>query len=113
NDLALIEHAIADEALHERTLARPVLAEQGMHGAGAHLQRHVVERGEQAEALGRPHHFHAHGPRPIHHDRLPSVASSAFESDTVPNTPPCISTMLSAASWLRRSVAPQQSSSSV
>ena len=31
---------------------------------------------------------------------------------TAPNTPPCILTILSAASWLPRSVAPQQSSSS-
>ncbi len=30
-------------------------------------------------------------------------------SDTAPKTPPCIVTILSAASWLPRSVAPQQS----
>ena len=32
-------------------------------------------------------------------------------SDTAPNTPPCIFTILIAATWLPRSVAPQQSSS--
>ena len=41
-----------------------------------------------------------------------STLSKSVERATAPKTPPCILTILTAASWLPRSVAPQQSSSS-
>src|SRR3954453_5489099 len=40
------------------------------------------------------------------------ASTTAADRDTAPNTPPCIFTILIAARWLPRSVAPVQSSSS-
>ncbi len=44
------------------------------------------------------------------HAAAPSASSTACDEETAPNTPPCIVTIRSAASWLARSVAPVQSS---
>jgi hypothetical protein len=40
-------------ALHQRALARAVLAEQRVHRAGLDAHGHAVHRGECAEALGQ------------------------------------------------------------
>ena len=96
HDLAGIGLVITHDAFHERALAGAVFAEQGMKRAGRNLQRHVVERGEIAEAL-------AHGDRlDAKRHRLCGLlahaiaAINAFELETVPNTPPCILIILMA-----------------
>src|SRR5262249_12166994 len=118
---ARIRPVIAHDALDQRALAGPVLAEERVERSGRHLERDVIERGEPAEALGHRHHFDAE--RVIGHRRRPvgnflgdldghaMVSSNAGEFETAPNTPPCILIILMAWSWLLLSVAPQQSSS--
>jgi hypothetical protein len=50
----------AAEDLHQRALARAVLAEEHEHLAGADLQLHVVERHDPGEPLGDPRHAEKH-----------------------------------------------------
>ena len=45
-----VDRAVDD--LHQRRLARPVLAEQRMERAGLDLDRHIVERDQRPEDLG-------------------------------------------------------------
>ncbi len=51
-DAALLRALEARHALHQRALARAVLAKQRMHGAGLDAHRHAVHGGEGAEAFG-------------------------------------------------------------
>src|SRR5262249_24567547 len=51
DELPAIGAVIAHDAFDERRLAGAVLAEERMHRAGRHAQRHVVEHGRLAEAL--------------------------------------------------------------
>ena len=98
----------ACNALDEGALAGTVFAEQRVHRAGRDLHRHAVHRGEAAEPLGqleglerqRPYGRSEGAYRLIHADTLlaaPSASSTAADSATAPNTPPCIVTILSAA----------------
>ena len=49
---AFVRPLEAGDAFHQRALAGAVLAQQGMHAAGRHLHRHVVQRCQATEALG-------------------------------------------------------------
>src|SRR5258708_25968268 len=113
-DLAFVGGVVAHGALDQRALARAVFAQQRMEGAGLDAHRDIVERRQCAEVLAEADQFqrrrtlvgnmdgadHAH-----------DIASiTAVELATAPNTPPCISTIFSAARWLPLSVAPVQSS---
>ena len=60
--LALVRPVVAHDAFDERALAGAVLAQQRMEGAGRDLHRHVVERGELAEALGHADRFEPRAP---------------------------------------------------
>ena len=51
-DLALVGLQQPVEDVHERRLARPVLPEQGVHLAAAHVEIDAVVRDQRAEALG-------------------------------------------------------------
>ncbi len=94
----------AHHAFDERRLAGAVFAQQRVERARRHLDRHVVQRREAAEA-----HGHADG---LDADRLAragfgerrdphgSFSTKALEFDTAPNTPPCILIILIAARWL-------------
>src|ERR1700722_15289080 len=112
DQLAVVGPVIAHDAFDQGRLAGAVLAEQRMHGAGHHAQRHVVERDEVAEALRDVQRLDAEAAPSAQTRAHGSAATSAAERDTAPNTPPCILTILIAARWLPWSVAPQQSSSS-
>ena len=50
----------AAEDLHQRALARPVLADQGMDFARVDAQRDAVESPRRPERLGHPRHFEQH-----------------------------------------------------
>ena len=58
-DVARVRPVVAHDALDQRALAGAVLAEQRMERSGRHLQRHLVERRELAEALGHRHRLDA------------------------------------------------------
>ena len=90
-DLALVGGVVAHGALHQRALARTVLAQQRMEGAGFDLHRHVVERGHRAEALGKADQLEGR------RGRHASAFRTAAEWATAPKTPPCISTIFKAA----------------
>ena len=90
-DLALVGGVVAHGALHQRALARAVLAQQRMEGAGLDLHRDVVECRHRAESLGEADQLEG---RRGH----VSTFRIAAELATAPNTPPCISTIFSAAS---------------
>ena len=105
--VAVVRPVVAHDAFDQRALAGAVLAEQGVEAAGRHLQRHLVERGELAEALG--HRDRLDRERPIRNERQPAVGDlpgdrdrhgsapmKAAELDTAPNTPPCILIILTA-----------------
>src|ERR1700722_16850067 len=112
DQLAVVGPVIAHDAFDQGRLAGAILAEQRMHGAGHHAQRHVVERDEVAEALRDVQRLDAEAAPSAQTRAHGSAATSAAERDAAPNTPPCILTILIAAKWLPWSVAPQQSSSS-
>ena len=106
--LALVGLVIAHDAFDERRFAGAVLAEQRMERARPHLQRHLIERGELAEALGHVERFDAErllrggrrrqaAGRDERRHLAHAMASMNFaESDTAPNTPPCILIILMA-----------------
>jgi hypothetical protein len=101
----------AHHAFHERGLARAVLAQKRVERPRLHPDRHVVERGEGAEAHGHAERLDPQRARACSRGELTAgPRSGSALSLTAPKTPPCILTILSAASWLPRSVAPQQSS---
>ena len=52
-DLAARRRLVAGEDLHQGRLARTVLADDGMHLARPHGQRHVVQHLDRTEALGK------------------------------------------------------------
>jgi len=99
---ALLRALVADDTLHERALAGAVLAQQRMHGAGRDGERHLVEGGEAAEALGElvggqcecAGRRRQRARQELGHA---SASMSAPELATAPNTPPCIVTIFSAA----------------
>src|SRR5207249_11247302 len=97
DDAAGVRRVLADEALHERALPRPVLAEQRVERAGGHAERHVVERDERAEALRQADDFDLE--RALAHPRPLSVSSRSSDRATAPKTPTCIVIILIAA-WL-------------
>src|SRR5690242_1537627 len=114
-DLPLVGGVVAHGALHQGALARAVLAQQRVERALLHPHRHIVERRQGAEALGEAHQLERRcafvrrerrGADGVH----ATASITAAELATAPNTPPCISTILSAARWLPMSVAPVQSS---
>ena len=105
HQLAVVGLVIAHDAFDQRRFAGAVLAEQRVERAGPDLQRNLVERGELAEALGHVDRFDAEGflhavgdgsRRADQRGHLAhAMASMNFaESDTAPNTPPCILTIL-------------------
>src|SRR5882724_7727194 len=114
-DLALVGAVVAHGAFDECALAGAVLAEQRMKGARLDRHRDVVERGQPAEPLGKADQVERRRAlvrRQVRGaDRHAIALRRACELATAPNTPPCISTILSAARWLPLSVAPVQSSS--
>src|SRR5258706_12401749 len=105
---------VPDEAFHQRALPGAVFPEQRVEGSGLHVERDVVERGDGAEPLRHAEHLDleraAVGDGGGHHPSLPSASRRAADGATAPKTPPCIVTILIAARWLPRSVAPAQSS---
>ena len=102
---AAVGPVVAEQAFHQGGLAGAVLTEQAMHRTGADGHADIVQGGETAEAFAYAERLDADG---LRHGRW---ARKASESLTAPNTPPCIGIMASAAWWLARSVAPQQSPS--
>ena len=110
HQLAAVGLVIAHDAFDERRFAGAVLAKKRMEGARPHFQRHLIERGELAETLDDVERFDAE--RLLRRSRrrqaagwderrhlAHAMASMNFaESDTVPNTPPCILIILIAAS---------------
>ena len=93
--LALVGGVVAHRALHQRALAGTVLAQQRMEGTSTDLHRDVVERRHGAEALGKADQLERRGRA---HAPTRAIASiTAAELATAPNTPPCISTIFSAA----------------
>src|SRR5262249_41050164 len=112
---------ISHHALDQGRLAGAVLAEHGVDGTRRDPQRYAVERAERAEVLDevgdlelrrRARRGHRAAPHAPSASRAASAASRSAELVTAPNTPFCIVTILTAASWLPRSVAPQQSARS-
>ena len=89
---ALVGVVEPHDALDQRRLARAVLAEQRVDAAGLDPQRDVVERRQRAEALRHARRLEGEG---AGHGSA-AITPSAF--DTAPNTPPCILTILIAAS---------------
>ena len=78
--------------------------EGAQHAVDDRLQRHAAaHRGGE---LGQPPTRRVDRHRRAH---APSAASTSAEEATAPNTPPCIVTIFSAASWFAGSVAPVQS----
>ena len=61
-DFALIGPVQAVEHPHQRALARAVLAEKGVHFAGAHVKGDVGVCHYAGETLGDAAHFHATDP---------------------------------------------------
>ena len=61
-----------------------------MKGASRHFDRDIVERGEFAEA-------HSHADRLEPDSAHGKFCMNAAEFETLPNTPPCIFTILTAA----------------
>ena len=55
--LARVGPVISHDAFDQRRLAGAVLAEQRVEAAGGHFQRHLVERGKGAKALGHRQHL--------------------------------------------------------
>ena len=110
HQLAVVGLVVAHDALDERRFAGAVLAKERMERAGPHLQRHLIERGELAEAFDDIERFDAErllrgsrrrqaAGRDERRHLAHAMASMNFaESDTVPNTPPCILIILMAAS---------------
>ena len=89
-EAALVRAVIAHQAFHQCGLAGPVLAEQAVHGAGAHPHVDAGQGGKRAEAFADAHGFHpgrGHG----------RASRNALELATAPNTPPCMATMARAA----------------
>ena len=72
-------------------------AEQGVEGAGGHLEGDVVQRGERAEALGHPEDLDAERAAGLGHASPFTAAMKSADGATAPNTPPCIVTILIAA----------------
>src|SRR5690606_24471934 len=122
HDAAFVWPVVAHDALDQRGFAGAVFAEKCMEGSGRHLQRYVVERRELAEPLGHAQRFEPQRMMQVRRrrraDQPRGVGAHAIapmkdlESETAPNTPPCILIILMAWSWLLLSVAPQQSSRS-
>ena len=110
HQLAVVGLVIAHDAFDERALAGAVFAEQRMERAGPHLQRHLVERRELAEAFDDVERFDAErllrggrrrqaaGRNERRHLAHAMASMNFAEFDTVPNTPPCILIILMAAS---------------
>src|SRR5579862_4173276 len=110
-DLAAVGLIEADQALHERAFAGAVFAEERMERTRRHLDRDIVQGGEGAKTLAHAAHLdfeparrncaavrlEPHQLRFDRHQRAPIVLMSLRESETAPNTPPCIFTILSAA----------------
>src|SRR5580765_8963060 len=96
---------IADQTFHQGALAGAVLAQERHERARPNAQRHIVERGEGAEALGHAEDLDcdrtALTPRrradARHQADSRMAAMKSVERDTAPNTPPCIVTILIAA----------------
>ena len=96
-NVARVGVVVAHDAFDQRALAGAVLAEERVEGAGFTFSDTLIERGERAEALGDADRFDAErfavqslGARS--RDDLDELR----ESDTAPNTPPCILIILSA-----------------
>src|SRR5258707_4603349 len=113
-DLAFVGLIVAHGTFHQGALAGAVLAQQRVEGAGLDADRDIVERGQRAEMLGKADQLQRRRTLVGNMDgadHTHDMASMmAAELPTAPNTPPCISTLLSAARWLPLSVAPVQSS---
>src|SRR6202034_4649279 len=100
----------AHDALDQRRFSGAVLAQERMEAAGPDFQRDRVERDELAEPLGHGDRFDAarllrRRPRgqPAGRDQRRHLAHAMTsmnfaESETAPNTPPCILTILMACS---------------
>ena len=98
---------VAHDALDQGALAGAVAAQQGVEAARGDAQRHAVEGGEGAEAFGEVDHLQPGGRAGrsvggrrfgFGGERAHRPATTAALVATAPNTPPCISTMLTAAS---------------
>ena len=111
HDLAGVGLVVADQALHERALARAVFPEERVEGARRDARRHVLEGGDAAEALGHADDLHADGAiraflshcgrdrrRTVGHQASAvTTGTRSVERATAPNTPPCIVIILTAA----------------
>ncbi len=83
---ARLQRAVADDAFDQCALAGAVLAEQGVNGAGADLEGHLVECAKRTEMLAGTNRLKARGA----HVHAPNRSRSIEEWPTAPNTPPCI-----------------------
>src|SRR6185437_8573788 len=120
-NLPFVGEIISHDAFDERALAGAISSKQRVHCAGANDHRDVVERQQRTEPFGYPRDRKSRCLRAARCRRhidwrccdgheIPST--KAWELDTAPKTPFCILTIFTAASWLPRSVAAQQSSKS-
>jgi hypothetical protein len=105
-DLPGIGPVVAHHALDQRALAGTVLAQQSVERPRLHFHRYVVQRSESSKALGHVQAPQLQGGvgwgivrRNAHglNQSEDSASTIAFEFDTLPNTPPCILTILMAA----------------
>src|SRR5262249_6886877 len=133
-EIPIVRAMIAHDALDQSTLASPILTEQRMHTARLHAHGHLIECHKGAKAFRHGDHFERQwhnamlllatrtcplgrvadlalvpAPRSAVCSAHTSPVSSAVDGATAPKTPPCMVIILIAASWLPRSVAPQQS----
>ena len=86
---AVIGPHVAGEQLDQRRLARPVLADEGMHLSGADLERRVVERDLTGIGLGQ---------RPDVEDGCRRFPRSASPSPTVAAAAAAVGRPVSASS---------------
>ncbi len=58
---ARLQRAVANDAFDQRAFTRAVFAEQGVDGAGAHLERHFIQRAKRTEMFADTNGFQARG----------------------------------------------------
>ena len=87
--LAAVALDHAGDYLHQRRLARPVLAEQQMHLAGIHREVAVAKRGDPAKPLLDVAKSQQHGKQPVYDDQ-PAAGSGSAARATRSTLPPMI-----------------------
>src|SRR5882724_7998469 len=110
NDFAVIRLVVTHDAFDEGAFAGAVATEQRVEGTWAQGHGDVVESDEGAEGLGHIHDFKTgRADVWIGGGAHEMARMKLAESLIAPKTPFCMVTILTAASWLPRSVAAQQS----